>query len=86
MGEWMEIKAQLGIGVKLIISFPLGVCWEGWDAWWIFQYFGDRKPIVFSMALLGLTLMMPILTRWLLEIMHFQPFQVHQMKVNQKVK
>jgi hypothetical protein len=26
MGEWMEIKAQLGIGVKLIISFPLGVC------------------------------------------------------------
>jgi hypothetical protein len=26
-----------------------------------------------------------IFTRWLLERMHFQPFQVHEMKVNWKV-
>jgi len=26
MGEWMEAKTQLGIRVKLIISFPSGAC------------------------------------------------------------
>ncbi len=26
MGGWMEAGAQLGIGVKLIICFPLGAC------------------------------------------------------------
>jgi uncharacterized membrane protein len=33
MGEWMEAKTQLSIQVKLIINFPLGACWEGWDVW-----------------------------------------------------
>ncbi len=32
MGECMEAKTQLGIRVKLIISFPSGACWKGWDA------------------------------------------------------
>jgi hypothetical protein len=29
MGGWMETRAQLGIGVKMIISSPFGACWGG---------------------------------------------------------
>jgi len=32
IGEWMELEAQLGIGVKLTTNFPSSACWEGWDA------------------------------------------------------
>ncbi len=52
IGEWMEVEAQLGIGVKLITNFPSSACWEGWDAWWCF---GDKKPTWFTMFVLALT-------------------------------
>jgi hypothetical protein len=32
MGKWMEDGTHLSIGVKLTIGFPLGACWNSWNA------------------------------------------------------
>ncbi len=52
MGKWMEVGAQLGIGVKLTINFPSNVCYESWDAW---LHFGDGKPTGSAMLMLSPT-------------------------------
>jgi hypothetical protein len=31
MGGWIEAKAHMGIGEKLIIGSPLSACWDNWD-------------------------------------------------------
>jgi len=45
MGRWIEVETQLGIGIKLIIGFPL-------DAR---QHFGNGEPIGSTMPILDLT-------------------------------
>ncbi len=45
MGGWIEVETQLGIGIKLIIGFPL-------DAR---QHFGNGEPIGSTMPILDLT-------------------------------
>ncbi len=42
MGIWMEAGVHLGIGVKLIIGFLLGACWEGWEGWDVWRRFEDE--------------------------------------------
>ncbi len=52
MGEWMEVGAQLGIGVKLATNFPSNACWNSQDAR---QRLGDGECTRFIVPILGLT-------------------------------
>jgi hypothetical protein len=33
MSGWMEAKAYMSIGIKLMIGFPLGAYWDDWEGW-----------------------------------------------------
>jgi hypothetical protein len=38
----MEVGTYMGIGVKLIIGFPLGAYWDNWEGWDAGQHFEDK--------------------------------------------